>query len=97
MLSANTSIAELLETYSRRHPQEVLLVNLQADDKIDEVMIFKGFSSSLMHPTAYDADVAVIPDHAEVLYISRLKAPYQPNAPQYLQEKISWAQFLELL
>jgi len=73
MLSANTSIAELLETYSRRHPQEVLLVNLQADDKIDEVMIFKGFSSSLMYSTAYDADVAVIPDHAEVLYISRLK------------------------
>ncbi|MFN5855661.1 MAG: hypothetical protein ACK456_07140 [Pseudanabaenaceae cyanobacterium] len=90
------SIAETLETYSRRHPQEVLLVSIKEDDRTDEIMIFKGFSSSLMHPTAYDPDVPVIPAHSEILHISLLKAPYQPNAPQFLREKISLAEFLQL-
>ncbi len=93
---AMSSVSETLENYSRQHPQEVLLVSLQIDDQTDEIMIFKGFSSSLMHPTAYDPDVSVIPAHSEVHHISVLKAPYQPSAPQFLHREITYKEFLTL-
>jgi hypothetical protein len=86
-----------LEIYSSNHPQEVLLVKLKVDDELDEVMIFKGFSSSLMRSTAFDADVSVICDRAEILTIDRLAAPYRPNQPNYLQQGITWKEFLAYL
>jgi len=82
-----------LEIYSIKHPQEVLLVRLKIDDQLDEVMIFKGFSSSLMRPTAFDPDVPVISDRAEILTIDRLAAPYKPNAPTYIEQGITWEVF----
>ncbi len=82
-----------LETYSSNHPQEVLLVKLKIDDELDEVMIFKGFSSSLMRSTAFDPDVSVISDRAEILTVTRLAAPYKPNQPNYLQQGITWEEF----
>jgi hypothetical protein len=81
------------EIYSSKHPQEVLLVKLKIDDELDEVMIFKGFSSSLMRSTAFDPDVPVISDRAEILTIDRLAAPYKPNQPNYLQQGITWKEF----
>ncbi|MFZ4730184.1 MAG: hypothetical protein ACOYMQ_16190 [Pseudanabaena sp.] len=82
-----------LEIYSSKHPQEVLLVKLKIDDELDEVMIFKGFSSSLMRSTAFDPDVPVISDRAEILTIDRLAAPYKPNQPNYFQQGITWKEF----
>ena len=82
-----------LEIYSSKHPQEVLLVKLKIDDELDEVMIFKGFSSYLMRSTAFDPDVPVISDRAEILTIDRLAAPYKPNQPNYLQQGITWKEF----
>ncbi len=82
-----------LEAYSSNHPQEVLLVKLKIGDELDEVMIFKGFSSSLMRSTAFDPDVPVIGDRAEILTIDRLAAPYQPNQPHYIQQGLTWEQF----
>jgi hypothetical protein len=82
-----------LEIYSSNHPQEVLLVKLKINDELDEVMIFKGFSSSLMRSTAFDPDVPVISDRAEILTIDRLAAPYKPNQPNYLQQGITWKEF----
>ena len=89
----STSQGQQLETYSSQNPQEVLLVKLKIDNELDEVMIFKGFSSSLMRSTAFDPDVPVIPDHAEILFIDRLTAPYKPNQPNYIQQEITWEQF----
>jgi hypothetical protein len=94
-MSANQG--QQLETYSNQHPQEVLLVKLQIDGELDEVMIFKGFSSSLMRATAFDPDVPVISDRAEILNIDRLAAPYKPNQPNYLQQGIKWEQFQNYL
>ncbi|BBC26165.1 hypothetical protein [Pseudanabaena sp. ABRG5-3] len=82
-----------LEVYSSKHPQEVLLVKVKIGDELDEVMIFKGFSSSLMRSTAFDPDVPVIPDHAEIIAIDRLTAPYKPMEPKYIQQGITWEQF----
>ena len=94
-MSANQG--QQLETYSNQHPQEVLLVKLQIDGELYEVMIFKGFSSSLMRATAFDPDVPVISDRAEILNIDRLAAPYKPNQPNYLQQGIKWEQFQNYL
>ena len=89
----SASQGQQLEIYSTEHPQEVLLVKLKIGDELDEVMIFKGFSSSLMRSTAFDADVPVIPDHAEIVTIDRLTAPYKPNQPNYIQQDLTWEQF----
>ena len=96
-ISMSQNQGKQLEAYSVQHPQEVLLVKLKIDDEFDEVMIFKGFSSSLMRSTAFDPDVPVISDRAEILTIDRLVAPYQPNAPKYIAQEITWEKFQDHL
>jgi hypothetical protein len=91
------SIGHRLEQYTLKHPEEVLLVAFETDGKPDQVAIFKGFSSSLMCPTAFDPDVPVIPDQVEIQHIDRLKSPYNPNDPCYIQRHLSWDQFQPLL
>jgi hypothetical protein len=88
---------ERFELYSVQHPQEVLVVKLKMGEILDEVVIFKGFSSSLMQATAFDADVPVISDRAEILTIDRLAAPYKPNQPNYIQQGITWDIFRDYL
>ncbi|MDS3861084.1 hypothetical protein RIF25_09730 [Thermosynechococcaceae cyanobacterium BACA0444] len=88
-----------LEAYSQQHPQEVLLISARWLDganteQEDYVMVFKGVSSSLMHATAVDADVPVLPPQAEILTIDRLASPYNPNQPQYLEQNITWERFV---
>ncbi|MEO0532633.1 MAG: hypothetical protein AAF215_02040 [Cyanobacteria bacterium P01_A01_bin.123] len=82
-----------LEQYSLRYPQEVLLVKAEIDGEADEIIIFRGFSSSLMRPTAADPDVAVLPIGATIQSIDRLQGPYTPNNPQYLEQGLDWATF----
>ncbi len=84
----------ILESYSRSHPQEVLIVEIASPQENDQVMIFKGFSSSLRFATAPDPDIPVIPDGAEILKIDRLLAPYQPRSPRYIQQSLTWTEFL---
>ena len=93
----NTSIAQQLEHYSIKRPTEVLLVRVEIEEELDEIMIFKGFSSSLMRSTAFDPDVSVIPDNTKIISIDRLAAPYHPKNPSYIEQNISWASFQTLL
>ena len=82
-------IGKRLEQYTVKRPQEVLLVTLEINGERDEIAIFKGFSSSLMRPTAFDPDVPVIPEEAKIISIDRLKSPYNPESPQYIQQGLS--------
>lgn len=91
------AIGQRLEEYSQRHPNEVLLVWFDVDGTTDQVAIFKGFSSSLMCPTAFDPDIPVIPDNAEIQRIDRVESPYDPNHPRYIQRHLSWEEFQPLL
>jgi hypothetical protein len=84
------SIGKRLEQYTAKRPQEVLLVTVEIADEQDTIAIFKGFSSSLMRPTAFDADVPVLPDGANILNIDRVASPYNPEVPRYIQQGISW-------
>ncbi len=82
-------INKRLEQYTVKRPQEVLLVTVEVDGERDEVAIFRGFSSSLMRPTAFDPDVPVIPQQANIISIDRLKGPFNPESPQYIEQGLS--------
>lgn len=91
------SIGKRLEQYTAKRPQEVLLVTVEIDNEQDKIAIFRGFSSSLMRPTAFDPDVPVLPDGANILSIDRIQSPYNPEAPRYIQQNVSWEAMQALL
>lgn len=86
-----------LEHYTLTHPKEVLLVKADIEGEPDEISIFKGFSSSLMRSTAFDPDVPVLPEGAVIHSIDRLLNPYNPAQPHFIEQNLSWADFLVLL
>jgi hypothetical protein len=90
--------AHRLEQYTlKKRPPEVLLVNVEIEGEADQIAIFKGFSSSLMRPTAFDPDISVLPENAVILSIDRLVAPYNPQSPQYIQQDLTWEMMEKLL
>ncbi|MBD2195125.1 MULTISPECIES: DUF7734 family protein [Calothrix] len=91
------SIGKRLEQYTNKRPQEVLVVQVEVDNEEDTIAIFKGFSSSLMRPTAFDPDVPVLPDGAKIISIDRVATPYNPQAPRYIQQGILWEEMEALL
>jgi hypothetical protein len=84
------TISQQLEQYTLKRPQEVLLVTVAIAGETDQILIFKGFSSSLMRSTEFDPDVPVLPEDAVILAIDRLKSPYIPDNPQYIQQNLTW-------
>ncbi len=94
---SDATLAAQLESYTLKHPKEVLIVHAQIEDENDQIVIFKGFSSSLMRPTAFDPEEPVLPSAALVSHIDRLKGPYQPQSPQYIERDISLNDFLDRL
>lgn len=85
----NNSIANRLEQYTIKRPSEVLLVAAEISGEPDQILIFKGFSSSLMRPTAFDPDVPVLPEFAKIVSIDRVKSPYNPDEPRYIQQGLT--------
>jgi hypothetical protein len=85
-----------LEQYTLQHPQEVLIVNIEVAGNLHEVIIYKGFSSSLTGQTAFDPDIPVIPPDAKIINIDRVRSPYNPDTPQYLQQGLSWEDMEQL-
>ena len=86
-----------LEQYTLKRKQEVLLITAQIGGEPEQVMVFKGFSSSLTRQTAFDPDVPVLPENAVIVQIDRLKSPYLPDQPQYIQTGLDWEQMRSLL
>ena len=84
------SIGKRLEKYTTKRPQEVLIVTVELDQEEDKILIFKGFSSSLVRPTAFDPDVPILAADAKILKIDRLQSPYNPAAPRYIQKGLAW-------
>ncbi|MGL5870861.1 MAG: hypothetical protein ACRC2R_00590 [Xenococcaceae cyanobacterium] len=93
----NESIGKRLEQYTIKRSQEILLVTVEIGEQQDRVLIFKGFSSSLVNPTAFDPDVPVITDTATIISIDRIASPYNPENPRYLQQGLSLEQMKVLL
>lgn len=93
----NDSIGRRLEKYTIKRPQEVLIVTAEIAGEQDQIAIFKGFSSSLMRPTSFDPDVPVLPADAQIVTIDRVASPYNPDAPRYLQQGLTWGSMQPLL
>ncbi|NEO08791.1 MULTISPECIES: hypothetical protein [unclassified Moorena] len=91
------SIGRRLEQYTIKRPKEVLIVTAQIAGEQDQIAIFKGFSSSLMRPTSFDPDVAVLPPQAKIISIDRVAAPYNPQSPRYLHQGLSLETMEKLL
>ncbi|MBD2185063.1 MULTISPECIES: hypothetical protein [Oscillatoriophycideae] len=91
------SVGQRLERYTLRRPQEVLLVTAEIAGEEDRVAIFKGYSSSLMRPTSFDADVPILPSEAKIIRIDRLASPYNPDSPRYIEQGLTWETFQPLL
>lgn len=88
---------KILEQYTLKNPQIVLLVSAQINQQIEEIIIFKGFSSSLTSSTAFDPDQPVLPDHSKIIKIDIIKSPFNPNKIQYLEQDLSYEQIKERL
>jgi len=88
-----TPLATRLEQYTLHYPQEVLLVEAEIDGEPDQILIFKGVSSSLVRATAFDPDVPVLPETAAIASISRLAAPFNPADPQTIEAALSADEF----
>ncbi|PZV02730.1 MAG: hypothetical protein DCF32_14645 [Leptolyngbya sp.] len=86
-----------LEQFTLKQPELVLRVQAAIEGDEDEILIYRGFSSSLMHPTAADPDVPVLPENAEITAIDIMVGPYNPAVPQYLHRELPWADMLPLL
>ncbi|HEY9634075.1 MAG TPA: hypothetical protein V6D14_11740 [Coleofasciculaceae cyanobacterium] len=93
----SNSIGRRLEQYTLKYPQEVLIITAEIAGEEDQIAIFKGFSSSLMRPTSFDPDVPVLPEEATVISIDRVASPYNPDAPRYLQQGLTWETMQQLL
>jgi hypothetical protein len=91
------SIGRRLEQYTIKRPQEVLIVTAEIAGEEDQIAIFKGFSSSLMRPTSFDPDVPVLPPEAKIVAIDRVASPYNPDAPRYIQQGLTWETMQQLL
>ncbi|XP_065857231.1 uncharacterized protein [Euphorbia lathyris] len=88
----NEEIA-MLESYSLSATDEALIVQAVVDDQQVEVVIFKGYSSSLTYKTSSDPSRSVIPGRAVIRSIDRIKAPFHPSNIHYLEKGLSWESF----
>ncbi|MGD1703802.1 hypothetical protein [Dapis sp. BLCC M229] len=93
----NHNIAHRLEQYTIKRPNQVLIVKVVINEQPDEIAIFKGFSSSLMRPTAFNPDIPVLPETARIVSVDILASPYNPEAPIYITQGLTWEQMQSLL
>lgn len=93
----NNSVAQRLEQYTAKRSREVLLVTVEIAGEQDKIAIFKGFSSSLMRPTAFNPDIPVLSDRAKIITIDRVASPYDPQSPRYIQQGLTWDTMQPLL
>jgi hypothetical protein len=61
-----------------------------------ELLIFRGFSSSVSHPTAFDPDCPALPEGARIHEAELLQGPLNPAAEQPLAGPLPAQRFLEV-
>ncbi|MEN9861173.1 MAG: hypothetical protein ACO3FK_01990 [Vulcanococcus sp.] len=77
-----------LEELSRSRPDRVLRLtgDLPGESGPEpfELLIFRGFSSSVSHPTGFDPDQPALPETATLKAAELLQGPLNPAAEQRL-------------
>lgn len=98
--SDEADLVRQLEACSRELPGYVIRLQGRQNDAFFELLIFKGFSSSTTHPTAFDPDTSVLLpgtsiDQAELLQGPLMTAEARivrgPESPQSLLDFLSKA------
>ena len=84
-----------LEAISSQRPDRVLrLAGLLAGDPL-ELLIFRGFSSSTTHPTAFDPDQPALPETARITAAELLAGPLNPSDERLLAVPLPAETFLD--
>ena len=88
-----------IEERSRDHPDRVVRLFGSVGDEPLELLIFRGFSSSTTHPTAFDPDTSVLPQGTRLDQADLLQGPLNPSSevllvggmsPEDLLAQASW-------
>jgi hypothetical protein len=87
--AASAALLARLEAISRERPDRVLrlrgsLAGSGAGREPFELLIFRGFSSSLSHPTGFDPDQPALPQDALIEAAELLVAPFDPSREEAL-------------
>ena len=72
-------MVQALEERTRVQPQRVVRLRGQVRDELFELLIFRGFSSSTTHPTAFDPDASVLPKGTSLDQAELLQGPLLPS------------------
>jgi hypothetical protein len=89
-----------LEAISRERPDRVLRLRGELRGEVGhpepfELLIFRGFSSSVSHPTAFDPDQPALPATARIDSAELLQGPLNPAAERSLRGPEPVEVFLE--
>ena len=71
-------LVRAIEERSRNHPDRVVRLLGSVGDEPLELLIFRGFSSSTTHPTAFDPDASVLPEGTLLDQVEVLQGPLSP-------------------
>ena len=72
-------LVQQLEERSRLEPDRVVRLRGSVDGEPFELLIFRGFSSSTTHPTAFDPDASVLPPETRLEQAELLQGPLNPS------------------
>ena len=72
-------MVQALEERTRLQPKRVVRLRGQVGDESFELLIFRGFSSSTTHPTAFDPDASVLPEGTSLDQAELLQGPLSPE------------------
>ena len=72
-------LVQALEERTRGLPQRVVRLRGQVRHELFELLIFRGFSSSTTHPTAFDPDASVLPEGTSLEQAELLQGPLSPS------------------
>ena len=96
---SDADLVQQLEERSRREPRRVIRRKGTTAGEPFELLIFRGFSSSTTHPTAFDPDASVLPPSTRLEQAELLQGPLNPSealvlagpfAPAALLAQASW-------
>ncbi len=90
-------LGEALEAYTRKRPNEVLLLRVLVEGSEEEVLVFRGASSYLTRATPTDPGEPIPPLESELLSLDRQRAPYSPINPSVIAANLDLGGVQQLL
>ena len=87
-------LVQQLEERSRLDSERVVRLTGNVDGEPFELLIFRGFSSSTTHPTAFDPDASVLPPETRLEQVELLQGPLNPSNAVVLAGPMSPADLL---